>query len=141
MLSSRRLVFIKYYCEKNMWFFKICWRVNCFMKITRSKGVLSSEFNSSTLMNGSSSNWSFILSNSMMLSPDDSMLFKNWLILCFNVSVFYLCCCQTYSVIELRFGVTIFYPRSFSKIINTFFSWGTIVLLLIDSYTLSHWII
>jgi hypothetical protein len=55
--------------------------------------------------------------------------------------VFYLCCSHTYSVIEFKFGVIISYPNNFSKIISTFFNWGIIVLLFIDSINLSHWII
>lgn len=124
-----------------MWFFNICCKVSCLIKMTKRSGVLSSEFNSSTRMNGSSSKCSLIFISYKMLKPDDSILFKNWPIRCFKAKVFYLCCNQTYSVIELRFGVTISSPSSFNNIISTFFNCGAKVLFSIDSYTLSHWII
>lgn len=124
-----------------MWFFKICWSVNCLIKITRSKGVLSSEFSSSTRIKGSSSNYILILMRSKMLKPEDSMLFRKCAILCLSVSILSLCWSHISSVIAFKFGATISSPKSFNKIINTFFSWGIIVLLEIDSFNLSHWII
>lgn len=124
-----------------MWFFKICWSVSCLIKITNKSGVLSSELSYSTRIKGSSSNWILIFIKSNTFRPEDSILFKNWLILCFKVSAFSLWSNQTYSVIEFRFGATISYPRSFNRIIRTFFSWGRMELLLIDSLSLSHWMI
>jgi len=41
------------------------------MNITKSKGVLSYEFNSYTLMNGSSNNCNLILTRSIIFNPDD----------------------------------------------------------------------
>ena len=131
---------IKYYCEKYIWFLRICCNVNCLINITKSNGVLSYEFISYTLMNGSSNSCIFIFINCFIFSCEESMLLKNWLILGFNSITLALFYSHTCSVIEFNVGQSISYPSNFNSIIKTFFSWGKIVLFYTDSYTLSHWI-
>lgn len=37
--SSRFLEFIRYYCEKYIWFSRICWRLSCLINIKMRRGV------------------------------------------------------------------------------------------------------
>jgi hypothetical protein len=68
-----------------------------------------------------------------MFRPEESMLLRKVLRRCLRVRVLDLCYSQTYSVMELRFGMVICSPRSLSKIMRTFLSWGRIVLFYTDS--------
>lgn len=114
--SSLLFEFIKYYWEKCKWFFNICWRFNCLIKISRSIGVFYSVCISSPLIKGWSKTLIFKLRSSLIVIEFPLKLEKNVVAFYFKVGTLNLCCCHSYYVKSLKLFICILSPRSF---INT----------------------
>jgi hypothetical protein len=132
MRSNLFLANPRYYCVRMIWFLIKDWNKNCLTKIKRSNGVLSSPFNSSTLINGLSKKLALIALISLIERTLFARLEKYPVIFSFIFKTKFLCVSQTVSVMEFRFGMGSFYPSSSNITNKTLFNDRGMVLSSID---------